>query len=55
MPVKDPIVSSPLRCEAARRLLMSMFSKTVPDGVAAIGSQSRRALLRYGGGVMRNP
>ena len=55
MPVKDPIVSSSLRCEAVRRLLMSMLSKTGPDGVAAIGSQSQRALLYYDSDVMRNP
>ena len=55
MPVKDPIVSSLLRCKAARRLLMPMLSKAGPGGAAAAGSQSRRALLYYGSGAMRNP
>ena len=41
MPVKDPIVSSSLGCEAVRTLLESMLSKTGPDGVDVIGSQSQ--------------
>ena len=51
MPVKDPIVSSSLECEAARILLRSMLSKTGPDGADVIGSQgqgpaSARAVAR---------
>ena len=41
MPVKDPILSSPLGCEAVRTLFESMLSKTGPDGVDVIGSQSQ--------------
>ena len=41
MPVKDPIASSLLGCEAVRTLLESMLSKTGPDGVDVIGSQSQ--------------
>ena len=41
MPVKDPIVSSPLECEAARIQLQSMLSKTGPGGVDVIGSQGQ--------------
>ena len=55
MPVKDPIVSSPLGCEAARTLLESMLSKAGPGGAAAVGSQSPGPLLHHGSGVMRNP
>ena len=55
MPVKDPAASSPLRREAARRLLMPVLSKAGPGGAAAAGSQGRRALLCYGSGAVRNP
>ena len=41
MPVKDPILSSPLGCEAARTLLESMLSKAGPGGADVIGSQSQ--------------
>ena len=41
MPVKDPIVSSSLECEAVRIQLQSMLSKTGPDGVDVIGSQGQ--------------
>ena len=54
-PVKDPIMCFAAWCEAARAWLMSTLSKAGPDGVAATGSQSQRALLHYGGGAMRNP
>ena len=54
-PVKDPIMCFVAWCEAVRTWLMSTLSKTGPDGVAATGSQSQRALLHYDGDVMRNP
>ena len=41
MPVKDPILSSSLGCEAVRTLFESMLSKAGPDGVDVIGSQSQ--------------
>ena len=41
MPVKDPILSSSLGCEAVRTLFESMLSKTGPDGVDVIGSQGQ--------------
>ena len=41
MPVKDPIVSSPLGCEAARTLLEPMLSKAGPGGAGVAGSQSQ--------------
>ena len=41
MPVKDPALSSPLGCEAARTLLKPMLSKAGPGGVDVIGSQSQ--------------
>ena len=41
MPVKDPIVSSPLECEAVRISIESMLSKAGPGGVGVIGSRSQ--------------
>ena len=41
MPVKDPVVSSSLECEAARILLEPMLSKAGPGGAGAAGSQSQ--------------
>ena len=41
MPVKDPAVSSPLGCEAARTLLEPMLSKAGPGGAGVAGSQSQ--------------
>ena len=41
MPVKDPILSSPLGCEAARTLLEPVLSKAGPGGVDVTGSQSQ--------------
>ena len=53
-PVKDPIMSSPLRCEAAGIWLMSALSKAGPVGVDAIGSQIQRTLSYYASVAMRN-
>ena len=55
MPVKDPAASSPLRCKAARRLLMPVLSKAGPGGAAVAGSQSPGPLLHHGSGAVRNP
>ena len=55
MPVKDPIMSSPLWCEAVRMWLMPALSKAGPVGVDAIGSQNQRTLSYYDNGAMRNP
>ena len=41
MPVKDPILSSSLGCEAVRTLFESMLSKAGPGGVDVIGSQNQ--------------
>ena len=41
MPVKDPIVSSLLLCEAVRTWLMSTLSKAGPVGVDAIAEAGR--------------
>ena len=41
MPVKDPILSSPLGCEAVRTLFESMLSKAGPGGADVTGSQSQ--------------
>ena len=41
MPVKDPIASSPLECEAARTLLQPVLSKAGPGGAGVAGSQSQ--------------
>ena len=41
MPVKDPTVSSPLGCEAARTLLGPVLSKAGPGGAGVTGSQSQ--------------
>ena len=54
MPVKDPILGSPLQCEAVRMWLMSTSSKTGPVGVDAIGSQIQRTLSYYASVAMRN-
>ena len=54
MAAKDPAASSPLRCEAARMLLMPVLSKAGPGGAAAASSQSQRALLCHGSGAARS-
>ena len=41
MPVKDPVASSPLGCEAARTLLEPVLSKAGPGGAEVAGSQSQ--------------
>ena len=41
MPVKDPVLSSPLGCEAARILLRPVLSKAGPGGAGVAGSQSQ--------------
>ena len=41
MPVKDPIVSSSLECEAARTQLQPVLSKAGPGGAGAAGSRSQ--------------
>ena len=41
MPVKDPIVSSPLECEAVRISIESLLNKAGPGGADVIGSQSQ--------------